>query len=117
MRIDDRRALLDRIVRLLPGGSIREVAMFGAIAVMFDEAMLVAVNGDGSLLVRVAPEADAALLHRGGAARAEMGTGRSMGIGWIRVTGNTISGDAELALWLEHALRRRGRAVGKIGGG
>lgn len=117
MRSDDRRELLDRIGRLLPGGSIREVAMFGAIAVMFDDAMLVAVNGDRSLLVRVAPQDDAEVLGNGGATRAEMGTGRSMGIGWIRVDGDAIADDAMLQLWLDHALRRRRRAVGENGGG
>jgi TfoX/Sxy family transcriptional regulator of competence genes len=104
-RPDERRGLLDRIERRLPDVSIREVPMFGAIAVMVDDAMLVAVNKDHSLLVRVAPEDDAQLLGRAEATRAEMGTGRSMGTGWIRVDSDAIADDAVLDLWLHHALR------------
>jgi TfoX/Sxy family transcriptional regulator of competence genes len=103
---DARRELLDRIERRLPEGAVREVAMFGAIAVMFDDAMLVAVNKDRSLLVRVAPDDDGRLLDRPEAARAEMGEGRSMGPGWIRVDGAAIDDDDVLDLWLHHALVR-----------
>lgn len=81
--------------------------MFGAIAVMVDDAMLVAVNKDRSLLVRVAPDDDPHLLRRAEATRATMGADRSMGTGWIRVDSDAIVDDAALDLWLRHALRRR----------
>lgn len=80
--------------------------MFGAIAVMVDDAMLVAVNKDHSLLVRVTPEDDAQLLGRAEATRAEMGAGRSMGTGWIRVDSDAIADTAVLDMWMHHALHR-----------
>ena len=98
------RVLLDRIERLLPHAPLREVSMFGAIAVMLDEAMVVAVQKDRSLLVRVDPAADHVLLERPEASRAEMGTGRSMGAGWIRVQPEAIENDDTVAVWIDSAL-------------
>ena len=60
--------------------------MFGAVAVMVDDAMAVAAYKDGSLLVRVDPTDDPRLLQQPDVSRAEMGAGRSMGEGWIRST-------------------------------
>ena len=77
--------------------------MFGAIAVMVDDAMAVAVHKDGSLLVRVDPAEDAWLLDCPDASRAEMGVGRSMGEGWIRVVARALRSDAALVGWLEAA--------------
>ena len=79
--------------------------MFGAIAVMVDDAMAVAVHKDGSLLVRVDPADDAQLLEHPGSSRAEMGAGRSMGQGWIRVEAGALRNDAALVDWLEAATR------------
>jgi hypothetical protein len=45
---DQARKLIDRIRASLPGGQVREVRMFGAIAVMVDDAMAVAVHKNGS---------------------------------------------------------------------
>ncbi|MCU1410513.1 MAG: hypothetical protein JWR04_1220 [Rhodoglobus sp.] len=73
---------LDEIRPLSPAGRIREVAMFGAIAVMVDDAMAVAVNKDGSLLVRVDPQEDAQLHRRPDASRAQMGSERDVGV-WV----------------------------------
>lgn len=102
---DPARELIDRIRASLPGGPVREVRMFGAIAVMVDDAMAVAVHKDGSLLVRVDPAEDAQLLERAGACRAEMGAGRSMGEGWIRVDASALESDADLVGWLDAATR------------
>ena len=102
---DQSRDLVDRIRASLPGGQVREVRMFGAIAVMVDDAMAVAVHKDGSLLVRVDPAEDARLLENPYASRAEMGAGRSMGEGWIRVEARALSNDAALVGWLETATR------------
>jgi TfoX/Sxy family transcriptional regulator of competence genes len=99
------RELVDRIRESLPGRDIREVRMFGAIAVMVDDAMAVAVHKDGSLLVRVDPDEDPRLLEEPGASRAEMGAGRSMGTGWIRVESGALRSDEELGHWLEAATR------------
>lgn len=79
--------------------------MFGVLALMVDGAMAVAVHKDASLLVRVDPAEDARLLESPGASRAEMGAGRSMGEGWIRVEAKVLRSDAALAGWLEPATR------------
>lgn len=79
--------------------------MFGVLALMVDGAMAVAVHKDGSLLVRVDPTEDAGLLADPDASRAEMGTGRSMGEGWIRVEARGVRSDAALAGWLAAATR------------
>jgi TfoX/Sxy family transcriptional regulator of competence genes len=79
--------------------------MFGVVAVMVHDAMAVAVHKDGSLLVRVDPAEDSRLLEDPHASRPEMGAGRSMGEGWIRVDAKALSSDAALAQWLECATR------------
>lgn len=113
--LDRIRALLDRVRPSLPGENLREVRMFGAIAIMIDDAMAVAVNKNGSLLVRVDPAEDARLLENPGASRAEMGKGRAMGKGWIRVEAKALRSDAALQSWLDQATaylaqRKRPRA-------
>ena len=99
------RELLDRVHMLLPSGHVREVRMFGMLAVMVDDSMAVAVHKDGSLLVRVDPGEDARLLENAGASRAEMGAGQSMGAGWIRVDAQALDDEAVLKAWLEAATR------------
>ncbi len=108
---DQSRELLDRVRSLQPDQNLREVRMFGVLALMVNDAMTVAAHKNGSLLVRVDPAEDAALLDKPGAARAEMGTGCSMGEGWIRVDGSVLGSDATLATWLEAAMRhhRKGK--------
>jgi TfoX/Sxy family transcriptional regulator of competence genes len=106
---DEPRGLLDRVRASLPGEHVREVRMFGAVAMMVDDAMAVAVHKDGSLLVRVDPAEDADLLRDPDASRAEMGTGRSMGVGWIRVQSPGLCSDAALAYWLAAATRNLAR--------
>jgi hypothetical protein len=71
--------------------------------------MLVAVGKDHSLLVRVHADDDATLLARPDASRPEMGAGRSMGVGWIRVDAAAIENDETLDLWLHHAVGRTQR--------
>ena len=102
---DPARVLLDRIRGLLPDGPVREVRMFGTVAVMVEDSMAVAVRQDASLLVRVDPAEDARLLASPGASRAEMGAGRSMGEGWIRVEAAALSSDSALAGWVDTAAR------------
>lgn len=79
--------------------------MFGVRALMVAGAMVVAAHKDGSLLVRVDPAEDPALVEQPGAARAEMGNGRSMGTGWIRVQSAALQDDRALTGWVEAALR------------
>ena len=102
---DRLRELVDRVRTLLPGRPLREVRMFGVVAVMVDDAMAVGVHKDGSLLVRVDPAEDAQLLESPDASRAEMGAGRSMGEGWIRVESNALHSDSTLHHWVEAATR------------
>lgn len=102
---DPSRELIDRIRPLLPDQSVREVRMFGVLALMVDDAMVVAAHKDGSLLVRVDPAEDAALLRKPDASRPEMGTGRSMGQGWIRVEARALRSDPALLGWLGAATR------------
>lgn len=78
---------------------------------MVDDVMVVAVHRDGSLLARVDPADDAELLRNPYAHRAEMGAGRSMGEGWIRVDAEGLRTDEGLAHWLDCALSYRTRRV------
>lgn len=95
---------------------VREVKMFGGLAFMVDERMVVCVSGGGrDLLVRVAPERDAELVERPGAHRAEMGKDRSMGEGWITVDEAALESDAELRSWMDVALDFHAQGSGKKG--
>lgn len=106
------RDTIDRVRAALPKENQREVRMFGAVAVMLNGAMAVAVHKDASLLVRVDPARDSELVTRTGASRATMGAARSMGPGWIHVNAAAVLSDAHLAEWIQHAttyLRQRAR--------
>lgn len=103
------RDLLDRVERHLPDLPREEKRMFGTVALMLDGEMLVAAGRDGSLLVRVHRDDDETLLARPDASRPEMGAGRSMGAGWIRVNAAALADDETLRFWLRHALDRRSR--------
>lgn len=82
----------------------REVAMFGGLAFMINEKMIVSAGKDGNLLARVPAADHEQLLETRGAAQAEMGTGRSMGPGWITVTADHLIDDDDLAFWISIAL-------------
>lgn len=93
---------------------VREVAMFGGLALMVDDRMVVCVSGGGrDLLVRVAPERDAELVTRPGAHRAEMGEGRSMGVGWITVDQGALRTDEDLRSWIDVSLDFHARGSGQ----
>ncbi|MFW3171142.1 TfoX/Sxy family protein [Geodermatophilus sp. CPCC 206100] len=86
-------------------GDVREVKMFGGLAFMVNEKMVVCVSGGGgALLVRVSRGRDAEYLGVVGARRAEMGEGRSMGEGWITVEEEALRDDGDLQFWLDAAL-------------
>ncbi len=78
--------------------------MFGGRSFMVDDRMVVSARKGGRLLVRVAPERHEELLDRPGAAPAEMGRGRRMGVGWIEVAPEAISEDEHLLEWVRIAL-------------
>ncbi|MCI2238029.1 TfoX/Sxy family protein [Paenibacillus sp. TRM 82003] len=94
----------DRVRAALTGREVREVEMFGGLAFMVDERMLVCVSAGGSdLLVRAAPDSDAQHLRKSGARRAEMGRGRSMGPGWITVDAEVLAAQEDFAYWMQAA--------------
>ncbi|MDN5855348.1 MAG: TfoX/Sxy family protein [Actinomycetia bacterium] len=93
---------------------VREVKMFGGLALMVDDRMVVCVSGGGSdLLVRVAPERDAELVTKPGAHRAEMGRDRSMGEGWITVDERALESDDDLQYWIDVSLDFHARGPGQ----
>jgi TfoX/Sxy family transcriptional regulator of competence genes len=95
----------ERVRAALSGRAVREVKMFGGLAFMVDDRMLVCVSAGGSdLLVRIAPDSDAEHLQKPGAARAEMGKGRSMGPGWITVDRTALATEEDLGYWMAAAL-------------
>jgi TfoX/Sxy family transcriptional regulator of competence genes len=97
--------LPDRIrATLAPEPSTREVPMFGGLSFMVNTKMVVAAQKDGSLLVRVDPERSDELLAHPGAEPAEMGAGRAMGPGLIRVRGDILADDADLSFWIGVAM-------------
>jgi TfoX/Sxy family transcriptional regulator of competence genes len=105
-------ALVPRVRQALAGqASTREVTMFGGLAFMVDERMVVCVRSDRDLLVRAAADRADELLAREGARPAEMGAGRSMGRSWISVAQQALSTDEDLHFWIGVALEHR-RAVG-----
>ncbi len=103
--VDKTPELIGRIRGFLTDGEVREVRMFGVVAFMIDDVMAVGVRTDGSLLVRVDPAEDPLLLEKPYASRAELGSGRSMGAGWIRVEATALRTDAGLTGWLAAATR------------
>lgn len=78
--------------------------MFGGLVFMVNEAMVVCAMGDGDLLVRADPRRAEDLLTASGARRADMGNGRTMGKGWITVSGEAVATDEGLRPWLRVAL-------------
>jgi TfoX/Sxy family transcriptional regulator of competence genes len=94
--------------------NVREVKMFGGLAFMVDERMVVCVSGGGgALLVRVAPEHDAEYLKKAGAERAEMGEGRPMGEGWITIDEEALQKDEDLQYWMDASLAFHAQGSGK----
>lgn len=102
---DHQQELIDRIrVLLALEPSTREISMFGGRAFMVRERFVLSVLKDGSLLVRISPERDAELSGTPGASPAQMGEGREMGPGWIKVDADSILGRGALGLWFRAAI-------------
>lgn len=95
--------LPERLRAALKDRNPREVNMFGGISFMVDERMIAAARGNDELLLRIDPADQGRLLSEPHAQQAFMGTGRTMGPGWITVLPDALSGDG-LAQWLAHAL-------------
>ena len=103
---EPRQALAARVRAALPANrAVREVSMFGGLAFMLDNRMVVCADRDGGLLVRLDPDRSAELLGVPGAQPAMMGADRPMGPGWITVTASGLTTDEQLVDWLEVALQ------------
>lgn len=92
-----------RVREALPAPRVREVRMFGGLAFMLDDRMLVCVDRGDGLLVRVSPERDAELAARPVAGRMRMGA-KELGTGWILVSPAGVADDDGLSFWLDEAL-------------
>jgi hypothetical protein len=90
--------LAERIRGHLPDLPVSEQKMFGGLAFLIGGHMAVAASGQGGLMVRCDPgETDRHLSE--GASPFEM-RGKEM-VGWLRVAGDVVADDAELARWVE----------------
>lgn len=108
----EQAALLARVRALIADEeTVREVSMFGGRAMIVDERMLVSVQKDGTLLVRVDAARHDELLARHGAAQAQMGAGRSMNAGWIMVAAPALADDG-LEQWIDVAREHHRAATG-----
>ncbi|MBX3142504.1 MAG: TfoX/Sxy family protein [Trueperaceae bacterium] len=102
--------LAERVrAKLADQPTLQETRMFGGLAFMVDDKMVVATRPSGELLVRADPARNAELLARKEASQAEMGAGRSMGASWISVDAEAAGDDTELSYWLSVALEYNAR--------
>ena len=103
-----RAATLEAIRGLVADLPPVEKSMFGCVALMVDDEMLLAVNEDGSLLVRVDRHEDAVLRQESDGERAVMGPRRrDMGEGWLRADISQDETGERAAFWVAAARRRR----------
>ncbi|OZE80471.1 hypothetical protein CH305_13020 [Rhodococcus sp. 15-649-2-2] len=106
--------LADRVRDILSDQeSLREQKMFGGLAFMVRDKMVVCVGtGNRALLVRVDGVREPEYLERDGTDHAVMGQGRSMGAGWITVDANALTGETALEFWIAAALEHNTTAAG-----
>jgi TfoX/Sxy family transcriptional regulator of competence genes len=78
---------------------LTEKKMFGGLAFLIGGNMAVAASGQGGILVRVDPAESDELVATTPAELMEM-RGRQMA-GWLRLDAPDVSGDADLAAWVE----------------
>src|SRR5205809_6002498 len=91
--------LADRIRELVAGEStLTEKKMFGGLAFLIGGNMAIAASGQGGLLVRVDPSQSDELVAATPARPMEM-RGREMA-GWLRVDGDDVRHQPELARWV-----------------
>lgn len=101
----EQKSLVQRIQGLLTDQpDVREVSMFGGRAIMVNGKMIVSAGKAGDLLVRVDAAQHGRLLSEPGATQPHMGTGRSMGPGWITVAADAIATDERLTFWVDAAI-------------
>lgn len=109
----DRDVLAGRVRALLADEpTTREVRMFGGLAFLVDDRMVVSALRGGAMLVRVSAERHDELVARPGAAQAEMGAGRTMGPGWIEVAADALASEDGLRSWLAVAMEHHAASGG-----
>lgn len=91
---------------LAGAGTVREASMFGGLAFMVDDRLVVSVGGSGDLLVRTDPARYDDLCRQGGEP-ASMGSDRPMGQGWLTVPARRIASDDDLVFWIHTGLESR----------
>ena len=94
------RGLADHVRAVLADeAGVVEKPMFGGLSFLVEGRIAVAVSGDGGLLVRPAPDQLPALLRERHTETPAMG--RRHMRGWLRVRLEGLSGDQELARWVD----------------
>jgi hypothetical protein len=92
-------ALAERVREIVAiEAGLTEIRMFGGLAFLLGGHMAVAVSGQGGLLLRVEPEATAALAREPDAGPWVM-RGREL-IGWLRVEAEGVASDDALRRWV-----------------
>jgi TfoX/Sxy family transcriptional regulator of competence genes len=95
--------LADRIRELVSSEKgLTEKKMFGGLAFLINGNMAVSASGQGGLLVRVDPDATAALLKKPHAASFVM-RGRAMD-GWMRVDAEGVRTKRQLEPWVKRGV-------------
>ncbi|WP_032401560.1 TfoX/Sxy family protein [Rhodococcoides fascians] len=107
--------LADRIRDILSDQeSLREQKMFGGLAFMVRDKMVVCVGTENrALLVRVDGVREPEYLESDGAHHAVMGRDRSMGQGWITVDANALTTAKALDFWVAAALEYNANTAGR----
>ena len=81
---------------------LTEKRMFGGLAFLVGGNMAVATSGQGGLLVRVDPAESETLVALPGVDPMEM-RGRELA-GWLRVAGDEVEADDQLATWVRRGV-------------
>ncbi|MDI9897475.1 TfoX/Sxy family protein [Rhodococcus sp. IEGM 1381] len=86
--------------------------MFGGLAFLVRDKMVVCVGRGSALLVRVDGVREPEYLQRDGAHHAVMGRNRSIGQRWITVDVMALTGESALEFWIAAALNHNTNAKG-----
>ena len=109
------RQLAERIRKALAGHSFREVNMFGGLSFLINEKLDVSATTQGDLMIRCDPQLVDELVHKPGAAWAEM-RGQKMKKGWLRIDATGTHDEQSLAFWINTALQHNEKAANKTEG-
>ena len=94
--------------------SLHEQKMFGGLAFLVRDKMVVCVGTGGrALLVRVDVVFVPEYLQRDGVHHAVMGRDRSMGQGWIAIDADALTSEKALEFWVAAALEYNANTAGR----